>query len=64
MSHVDVIRAWRDEDYRLSLSADEQAQLPPSPIGALELTDAELDLAAGGIEAEKPCTCGCCTCSC
>ncbi len=59
MSQVDIIRAWRDDDYRLSLTADEQAQLPTSPVGAMELTEAELDLATGGSVVEEPNTCAC-----
>ena len=42
---MNTIRAWKDEDYRLSLSEAEQA-LVESPVG--ELTDAEMDQVAGG----------------
>jgi mersacidin/lichenicidin family type 2 lantibiotic len=38
----DIIRAWKDEAYRSSLSSEEQAMLPENPAGALELSDAEL----------------------
>ncbi len=48
MNNVDVIRAWKDEEYRLSLSDAERAQLPVHPAGLVELQDAELDQAAGG----------------
>jgi mersacidin/lichenicidin family type 2 lantibiotic len=41
MSRLDIIRAWKDESYRLSLSADQLAGLPANPAGAVELTDAE-----------------------
>jgi mersacidin/lichenicidin family type 2 lantibiotic len=44
----DLVRAWKDEEYRLSLSASELALLPENPAGSLELTDAELDVVAGG----------------
>jgi mersacidin/lichenicidin family type 2 lantibiotic len=50
MSHRKIIRAWKDEDYRLSLSEAERALLPEHPAGALELTDAQLEGAAGGLE--------------
>lgn len=58
MSHIDIIRAWKDEDYRASLSDAERAQLPENPAGLMELTDIEyLELAdteigsvAGGLE--------------
>ena len=35
MSDRDVIRAWKDEEYRASLSEDELAVTPPNPAGAL-----------------------------
>ncbi|HKX26652.1 MAG TPA: mersacidin/lichenicidin family type 2 lantibiotic [Blastocatellia bacterium] len=41
-----IIRAWKDEDYRLSLSLDEQRALPANPAGSVELSNA--DLKAGG----------------
>lgn len=43
-----VIRAWKDPEYRQSLSTEEQAQLPENPAGAIELSDDELEMAAGG----------------
>ena len=43
-----IIRAWKDPEYRLNLSAEDQAQLPENPAGAIELTDDELDMAVGG----------------
>ena len=43
-----IIRAWKDPEYRLNLSAEEQALLPEHPAGAIELTDDELDMAVGG----------------
>ena len=43
-----IIRAWKDEAYRQSLSDAERALLPENPAGVLELTDAELALVAGG----------------
>ena len=49
MCNADVIRAWKDEEYRLSLSADERAMLPANPAGAIELSDAEVGLIAGGV---------------
>jgi mersacidin/lichenicidin family type 2 lantibiotic len=47
MSSAKLIRAWKDEEYRLSLSEAERALLPENPAGSIELTDAELELAAG-----------------
>jgi mersacidin/lichenicidin family type 2 lantibiotic len=45
-----IVRAWKDEFYRQSLSDEERAQLPENPVGELELTEAELGsvFAAGG----------------
>lgn len=43
-----IIRAWKDPEFRSSLSAEEQAQLPENPAGAIELSDEELDMATGG----------------
>jgi mersacidin/lichenicidin family type 2 lantibiotic len=48
MSYRDIIRAWKDEEYRLSLSEEQRAVLPEHPAGLIELEDAELDDAAGG----------------
>lgn len=37
---IDVIKAWKDPNYRKSLSAEELAMLPESPVGtALDETD-------------------------
>jgi len=38
-----IVRAWKDEAYRQSLSAEEQALLPTNPAGEIELTEADLD---------------------
>jgi mersacidin/lichenicidin family type 2 lantibiotic len=45
---MDIIRAWKDEGYRNSLSAAERAALPPNPAGFIALTDEELGAVAGG----------------
>ena len=42
MSCLDIIRAWKDEEYRLSLSEEQRAVLPEHPAGLMELADAEL----------------------
>ena len=47
MNINNIIRAWKDENYRLSLSAAEQAMLPENPVGALELSDAQLGAVSG-----------------
>lgn len=39
MSTVDIIRAWKDKNYRESLSEVERALLPDHPAGAIELPE-------------------------
>lgn len=39
MSNIDVIRAWKDAEYRGSLSEAELAMLPDNPAGLVELTN-------------------------
>ena len=48
MSQIDVIRMWKDAEYRQSLSAAELARVPAHPAGLIELTEDELATAAGG----------------
>ncbi len=48
MSKIEIIRAWKDEEYRASLSEAERAKLPEHPAGLIELTDVELNMVAGG----------------
>ena len=58
----DIIRAWKDEAYRSSLSTEEQAMLPENPAGAFELSDAELEAIHGaanvGGDDSNGCTAG------
>jgi mersacidin/lichenicidin family type 2 lantibiotic len=46
MSQENIIRAWKDESFRNSLSEEERALLPEHPAGSL--TDTELEKVAGG----------------
>ena len=48
MSKLDIIRAWKDEEYCESLSADDRLRLPKNPAGIIELTDQDLSSAQGG----------------
>ena len=48
MKNIDIIRAWKDEDYRNSLSAEELASLPANPAGMIELSDADMGKVSGG----------------
>jgi mersacidin/lichenicidin family type 2 lantibiotic len=45
---LDIVRAWKDENYRQSLSREQINALPANPAG--ELTDADLESACGGCE--------------
>ena len=58
MSKADVIRAWKDPDYRSSLGASELAALPENPAGTIELTDDDLDASEVGFATTYwTCTC-------
>jgi mersacidin/lichenicidin family type 2 lantibiotic len=59
MSHRKIIKAWKNEDFRLSLSEAERAHLPEHPAGLVELSDDQLGSAAGGINSKY--LTACCT---
>ena len=42
-----IIRAWKDESFRLGLTTAEQAMLPENPAGVLELSDTQLGAVNG-----------------
>ncbi len=42
-----IVRAWRDDEYRRSLPPEVQEKLPPAPEGAAQMSDQELEAAAG-----------------
>ena len=48
MSNIDIIRAWKDEAYRNSLTPDQRDQLPMSPVGSAELNEQEMAAICGG----------------
>jgi mersacidin/lichenicidin family type 2 lantibiotic len=48
MTKLDIIRGWKDEDYRCSLSESDRALLPQDPAGVAELSDWQLSGAEGG----------------
>jgi mersacidin/lichenicidin family type 2 lantibiotic len=43
-----TISAWKDLDFRASLEPGEEADLPASPAGTIELADEDLGDVAGG----------------
>lgn len=47
MTHEQIIRAWKDEDYRLGLSPSELSALPQNPAGVVELLPEEVGSARG-----------------
>jgi mersacidin/lichenicidin family type 2 lantibiotic len=52
-----IIRAWKDEGYRQSLSSEQRSMLPANPAGAIELDDADLGEVGGGLT-KDPIWCG------
>jgi mersacidin/lichenicidin family type 2 lantibiotic len=46
---IDIVRAWKDPEYRKSLTPAELASLPASPAGVGDLSDDELSRIAGGM---------------
>jgi mersacidin/lichenicidin family type 2 lantibiotic len=54
MSHRKTIRAWKDPEYRATLSPEELALVPSNPAGLIDLTDAELGEVTGGAAPTPP----------
>lgn len=48
MGKVDIVRAWKDEEYRNSLSAAERTLLAEHPAGLIELDDEQMRSVLGG----------------
>lgn len=58
MSKLDIIRAWKDEEYCESLTAMERSRVPQNPAGIIELSDPEMNQAEGGTITFDPIMCG------
>lgn len=43
LSNEEIIRAWKDEAFRDSLTEDQRSQLPNHPSGQIEIDDKTLD---------------------
>ena len=43
MPTLEIIKAWKDEEYRDTLTADQRALMPKHPAGDIELGDAEAE---------------------
>mgnify|MGYP001231069973 CR=1 FL=1 len=67
MSIEQIIKAWKDEDYRNSLSSEQLENLPQNPIGSIELDDFEGTINAGANSLLQGCpsayNCGSCRCT-
>lgn len=48
MNKLDIIRAWKDELFRKSLSSDQQVLVPEHPAGEIVLSDEEMVNVNGG----------------
>lgn len=60
MKKNQILAAWRDEEYFLSLSDEERAQIPDHPAGVLAVEDDVLRSITGGCSptaGTKGCTC-------
>jgi mersacidin/lichenicidin family type 2 lantibiotic len=51
---IDIARAWKDPEYRKSLTPEELASLPPHPAGDPGISDQDLESVSGGGTATKP----------
>jgi len=49
---LDIVRAWKDETYRQSLSEEQLSTLPANPAGKLELAETDLLSVQGGSSPE------------
>ncbi len=50
MNSIEIVRSWKDEDYRFGLSGEEQALAPDNPAEIIALGDEELMLIGGGTD--------------
>ena len=39
----EIVRAWKDEEYRNTLSSNQRATLPDNPAGAIEFAQPQLE---------------------
>ena len=46
--NIDIARAWKDEEYRNSLTPEQLATIPPNPAGETELDEEDLGNVSGG----------------
>ena len=48
LSVNEIIRAWKDKNFRDSLNEEQRAQLPANPAGLVEINDEQLVQVTGG----------------
>ena len=48
MDNLEIIRNWKDEDFRKNLTPEQYAKLPKNPSGEVELSEADLNDVEGG----------------
>lgn len=58
---IDLGRAFRDEDYYLSLTESERANLPAHPAALIEVSEDDLRAVTGAITTEACTTSGWCS---
>ena len=46
---IDIARAWKDPEYRKSLTPEQQASLPANPVEAAQISDVDLQAVVGGL---------------
>ena len=56
MSKENIVRAWKDPEYRQGLSASERSSLPQHPAGAMALGADDLRQVSGGFLSLFHCT--------
>ena len=61
MTKKKIVRAWKDAEYRNSLSETERAALPAHPAGLIELSDASLNDVTGALRLAAETTLWTCT---
>ena len=56
MSSQDIIRAWKDQEYRQNLNEEQLSKLPENPAGIVDLSHEDMEVTAGGFYSASPCT--------
>lgn len=62
MKKEKIVKAWKNAEFRESLSAEERAMLPDHPCGVVDLQDEDLAEIAGGTHLSCN-TCNTCDCT-